>query len=112
VLLFAVSWFAPLAAEGFLMRLENADLVRRSDLVIAGVVQEIHEAQEPQTAIIEVQCVLKGDWSTRQAVRVTFSRRMAESPAFTVKEHVLLFLHSIGPDLFQTVGGFQGKFPL
>jgi hypothetical protein len=94
------------------MRLENAELVRRSDLVIAGVVQEIHAAQGPQTAVVEVQCVLKGDRAPRQAVRVSFSPRMAESPEFTVGERVLLFLHGIGPDLFQLVGGVQGKFSL
>jgi hypothetical protein len=111
-LLFALSWVAPLPAECFLMRLENTDLVCRSDLVISGVVREIYGPQEPRAAVVEVQCVLKGDRLSRKEVRVIFSPHMAESPEFKVQEHVLLFLQSIGPDLFQTVGGFQGKFSL
>ncbi len=93
-----------------IQRLENYELVARSSLVIYGVVHEIRSKDESREAVVAVECVLKGKFSSRGEVRVMFSPGIAESPLFEKNERVLLFLTEITSELFQTVGGFQGKF--
>lgn len=93
----------------FVQRLENSELVARSHLVIYGVVKEIHPKDDGRVALVVAECVLKGRPPGKE-VRVIFSPGMAESPLFEIDEGVLLFLTETASGLFQTVGGFQGKF--
>lgn len=93
-----------------IQRLENSELVARSNLVIYGVVNEVRSKGESREAVVAVECVLKGKLPPQGEVRVIFSPGMAESPLFEKNEGVLLFLTETTAGLFQTVGGLQGKF--
>lgn len=93
-----------------MQRLENSELVARSNLVIYGMVKEICTKGENREAIVLVECVLKGKLPAKGEVRVIFLPGMEDSPLFEKNERVLLFLGETTSELFQTVGGFQGKF--
>lgn len=97
-------------AYGMVLRLENAEMVNRSHVVVFGTVKGISSRKNDQEAVVSVECILKGDLSAKSEVRVVFSPGMAESPLFEVQERVLLFLVTTDTGLFQTVGGSQGKF--
>lgn len=92
------------------LKLDNAELVSRSDLVVYGVVQETRIEAQGRVAVVGVKQVLKGDVAGRQEVKVRFSTGVEDSADFKKGEYVLLYLWKTGADEFQTVGGFQGKF--
>jgi len=92
------------------VRLDNAQLVSRSDVVVHGRVTAVKPGETVSEAFVAVECSLKG--APGKQVTVTFSPGLAESPVFEPDEVVLLFLTEAGPGRFQTTGGEQGKFSL
>jgi hypothetical protein len=90
------------------LRLDNAQLVARSHLVVHGRVTAVKTGEKSSQALVAVDCSLKGSPGTQ--VTVVFSPGLAESPVFQPGEVVLLFLTEIEPGRFQTTGGEQGKF--
>jgi hypothetical protein len=100
-------WAQP---AGMVMRLDNAQLVARSHLVVHGTVTAVKSGGKTLEALVAVECALKG--APGKQVTVTFSPGLAESPVFEPGEVVLLFLTESEPGRFQTTGGEQGKFSL
>lgn len=94
-----------------MLRMDNSELVNRSDLVIYGVVKGLRSKGKSQEAVVSVKYVLKGKPPTKSEASVIFSPGLEDSPIFELNELVLLFLREISPGLFQTTGGVQGKFP-
>jgi hypothetical protein len=90
------------------LRLDNAQLVARSHLVVHGRVTSVKRGETSSEASVAVECSLKG--SAGAHVTVVFSPGLAESPAFEPGEAVLLFLTEAEGGRFQTTGGEQGKF--
>lgn len=97
-------------ADAMMLRLENEELVNRSHLVLYGIVKDIRPRGEDAEAIVLTYYALKGKLPVDKEVRVIFSRGMEDSPQFEVNEQVLLFLTRSANEIFQTVGGTQGKF--
>lgn len=92
---------------GAVMKLDAEALAAGADLIVEGRVARIQSAKDGDYAHIAVSRAIKG--KARGAVKVIFSKGMAESASFVEGEQVLLYLKSIGPGLYQTVGGAQGK---
>lgn len=105
-----LSIFSYVPAYSLTLRLDNSELVTRSSVVVYGTVKEIHSKGHNKEAIVLIECVLKGKLPAAMDVRVIFSHGMEDSPLFEVNECVLLFLTRSNSELFQTVGGLQGKF--
>ncbi|WKZ19077.1 MAG: hypothetical protein QY310_00625 [Candidatus Jettenia sp. CY-1] len=93
-----------------MLRMDNSELIARSDLVIYGEVKEIRSKGDNREAIIFVEYILKGKPTTGMETKVIFSPGMEDSPVFEINERVLLFLTKSASELFMTVGGIQGKF--
>jgi hypothetical protein len=104
--------FTPAGATGMVVRLTNAELVSRSDLVVHGTVEAIQAIADGHVALVKVHAVLKGSMTASSTVRVAFSASVSESASFAVSERVLLFLRQTAPATYQTVGGAQGKFSI
>jgi hypothetical protein len=113
VMLLAIGAFA--AAPGgaqpaaMVVRLDNAELVARSQVVVYGRVLSVESGDRISEAVVAVECALKGAPGPR--VSVEFSPGLAESPVFEPGELVLLFLTETGAGRFQATGGEQGKVP-
>jgi hypothetical protein len=101
---------APVNGVGMVVRMDNAELVSRSDAVVYGTVENVRLETDARVALVKISAVMKGAVAPNSTIRVSFSPAMSESPSFAMSERVLLFLRSTGPDTFQTVGGAQGKF--
>ncbi|GAB61775.1 MAG: hypothetical protein DWB56_00880 [Candidatus Jettenia sp.] len=102
--------FSSTPAYSIMLRMDNSELIARSDLVIYGEVKEIHSKGDNREAIIFVECILKGKPTAGAEIKVIFSPGMEDSPVFETNERVLLFLTKSDSELFMTVGGIQGKF--
>jgi Flp pilus assembly CpaF family ATPase len=102
----------PAVSEGIVVKMDNAELVARSEVVVYGTVEEIRSQNHVRVAIIRAHTMLKGGAPTNSRLHVLFSPSISDSPTFTVAERVLLFLRKIESGQFQTVGGFQGKLSL
>lgn len=107
----------PESLQAMMLRIENSELVGRSDLIVSGEVRMVQsdsrgilKGSTAQEAIVSVEGTLKG--KSEAEIRVAFSTGMEDSPSFVAGERVLLFLKKIGPRHYQTVGGIQGKFTL
>jgi hypothetical protein len=90
------------------VRLDNAQLVGRSHLVVTGRVAAVKAGAKSREALVAVECALKG--APGKQVTVAFSPGLEDSPVFEVGEVVLLFLTEAEPGRFQVTGGEQGKF--
>jgi hypothetical protein len=101
---------APADSAAMVVRMDNAELVARADLVVYGHVIGVSVEHDVRIALVKAHAVLKGAVAGSSTVRVAFSPGMSESPSFAVSERVLLFLRRTSPDTYQTVGGIQGKF--
>jgi hypothetical protein len=99
-----LGWAQPAA---MVVRLDNAELVARSQVVVYGRVVAVESGGQSSEAVVAVECALKGAPGPR--VSVTFSPGQAESPVFEPEEVVLLFLTETEAGRFQTTGGEQGK---
>jgi hypothetical protein len=101
---------APGAAQpaGMALRLDNAQLVSRSDVVVYGRVAAVKAGGTTSEALVAVDCALKG--APGKELTVTFSPGLGGSAVFEPGEVVLLFLTQTRPGRFQTTGGEQGKF--
>lgn len=99
----------PAVSEGIAVKMDNAELVARSEVVVYGTVEEIRSQNHVRVAIIRAHTVLKGGLPANSRLHVVFSPSISDSPTFAVAERVLLFLRKIESGQFQTVGGFQGK---
>lgn len=102
--------FPSTPAYSIMLRMDNSELIARSDLVIYGEVKEIRSKRDNREAIIFVEYTLKGKPTTGMEIKVVFSPGMEDSPVFETNERVLLFLTKSTSELFMTVGGIQGKF--
>jgi hypothetical protein len=102
-----LGWSQP---ASMVLRLDNAQLVSRSHLVVTGRVTAVKPRGKMMEARVAVECPLKG--APGKEVTVAFSPGLAESPVFEPGEVVLLFLTEADPGRFQTTGGEQGKFLL
>jgi hypothetical protein len=102
-----LGWSQP---ASMVLRLDNAQLVSRSHVVVYGKVTAVKPGGKMGEALVTVECALKG--APGKQVTVTFSPGLAESPVFEPGEVVLLFLTEAEPGRFQTTGGEQGKFSL
>lgn len=102
--------FSSTPAYSIMLRMDNSELIARSDLVIYGEVKEIRSKRDNREAIIFVEYTLKGKPTTGMEIKVVFSPGMEDSPVFETNERVLLFLTKSTSELFMTVGGIQGKF--
>ena len=102
-----LGWSQP---ASMVLRLDNAQLVSRSHLVVTGRVTAVKPGGKTMEAVVAVECSLKG--APGKQVTVTFSPGLSESPVFEPGEVVLLFLTESEPGRFQTTGGEQGKFSL
>jgi hypothetical protein len=100
-----LGWAQP---ASMVVRLDNAQLVRRSHLVVTGRVAAVTAGPKSREAVVAVECSLKG--SPGKQVTVAFSPGLEDSPVFEVGEVVLLFLTEADPGRFQVTGGEQGKF--
>jgi hypothetical protein len=103
----APGWAQP---AGMVLRLDNAQLVGRSHLVVYGTVTAVRPGRKTLEASVAVACSMKG--AAREQVTVSFSPGLEDSPVFEPGEVVLLFLTEAEPGRFQTTGGEQGKFSL
>lgn len=111
LLLILCLWsFSSTPAYSIMLRMDNSELIARSDLVIYGEVKEIRSKGDNREAIIFVEYILKGKPTTGMETKVIFSPGMEDSPVFEINERVLLFLTKSASELFMTVGGIQGKF--
>lgn len=109
--LFLCLWsFSPTPAYSIMLRMDNTELIARSDLVIYGEVKEIRSERNNREAVISVECILKGKPTAGMEIKVVFAPGMEDSPVFETNERVLLFLTKSASGLFMTVGGIQGKF--
>lgn len=102
--------FSATPAYSIMLKMDNSELIARSNLVIYGEVKEIRSKGDNREAVIFVVCTLKGKLSAGTEVKVIFSPGMEDSPVFETNERVLLFLKKSTAELFMTVGGIQGKF--
>jgi hypothetical protein len=89
------------------LRLDNAQLVARSPLVVHGRVTAVKTGAKSSEAVVSVECALKG--SPGKQVTVVFSPRVSESAVLEPGEVVLLFLTEAEPGRFQITGGEHGK---
>ena len=111
LLFFVLVWaLAPALASSMMLRMDNSELVSRSDLVVYGVVTGVESREGTHEAVVVIEAALKGKATAGEEVRVGFSPGIEDSPIFRLGERVLLFLWKTGVKQFQTVGGFQGKF--
>jgi hypothetical protein len=104
----ATGVFVPAQPASMALRLDNAQMVGRSDVVAYGRVTAVRSAGAASEALVAVECPLKGN--PGKELVVTFSPGQSESPVFEPDEVVLLFLEETGPGRHQIVGGAQGKF--
>jgi hypothetical protein len=104
----ATALAAPSQPAGMVARLDNAQLVERSDAVVYGRVTAVRSAGAVSEATVAVECALKG--APGKQVTVTFSRGQSESAVFEPKQVVLLFLTEASPGRYQTTAGVQGRF--
>ena len=111
-ILVLVVGLVPTVTHGIVVKMDNAQLVSSSDVVVYGTVEEVRGQNHLKEAIIRTHAVLKGSVSPNSLLRVSSSPSMSDSPTFAVSERVLLFLKRVEPGRFQTVGGFQGKVSL
>jgi hypothetical protein len=102
-----LGWSQP---ASMVLRLDNAQLVSRSHVVVYGRVTAVKSVGQMHEALVAVDCPLKG--APGKQVTVTFSPGLEDSPVFERGEVVLLFLTEAEQGRFQTTGGEQGKFSL
>ena len=102
----------PAVSEGMVVKMDGAELVARSEVVVYGTVEEIRAQNHLRVAVIRAHAVLKGGVGANGRLHVSFSPSISDSPTFAVSERVLVFLRKIDSGQFQTVGGVQGKLSL
>ena len=99
-----LAWSQP---ASMVLRLDNAQLVSRSHLVVHGRVTAVKPGGKTMEALVAVECPLKG--APGKEVTVIFSPGLSESPVFEPGEVVLLFLTESEPGRFQTTGRRAGQ---
>lgn len=98
-------------AAAYVMAMSTQELTDRAELIVRGVVGEVHETAQGIEITVRTEQTIKGS-ADGDTIRIRYPHGMEDTPQFTAGERVLLFLTKLPDGGWQVVGGTQGKITL